>query len=224
MDRIASDLYLKRKINNHYETFKKLKIESSKDEMESVYEKFKVIQLRPYNNEKHLVIACGNRPLYHNHKECEHLDCYTIDISPRQNPSLIARFGYDDIRSLFKESSFETILIEFCSENVFETEMGVLCLIHLLKDGGYLLYPKTEKYTTDGIQAFIPATYPMFKRNGMKLEFVHTQTINLENKEDWNLLKDLRNYDDFTPMHDDYKLFPDKFKSVNSKKLKVSFL
>lgn len=111
-----------------------------------------VVQIRPYNDEKTLVLGCGNR----DHPYHDHTGCYTIDSNPKMNPSVVARFGIDDLIPVgfavfanakidFTPECFDEILFEGFILEPYEWCRGfgvnkntIATLHHLLKDGGHI--------------------------------------------------------------------------------------
>lgn len=64
--------------------------------------------MRSYQNETVLVLGCGNRMNSERHR---HDDCFTIDPDATKTPSVVARFGMDDM-SFLPCSTFEVIWFE----------------------------------------------------------------------------------------------------------------
>lgn len=167
-------------IQNNYETIwnctisdnilnvefkKELIIDNDTNSIDSVYDKYKVIQLRSLNNERTLIIGCGNNPIFNGNnllkkdyesdilkmesrwqnysKKHEHLGCYTINPDLGMNPSIVGQFGIDDFKFL-PEGCFDQIIFEgfllYCTKDNFDKIYSNTCtinnILYLLKDGG----------------------------------------------------------------------------------------
>ena len=96
--------------------------------IKDIYEKYGYLQIRKYNNEKKLIIGCGNRRLdnrnldkcliesscnqiheniYHSHNEA-----FTIDMTILANPSIIGEFAPHINFSSIPDNSFDMIIFE----------------------------------------------------------------------------------------------------------------
>ncbi len=199
-----------------------LDIKMDMKSIESTFEKHKVIQLRPYNGEKYLVIGCGNTPISYGEidldaldmpahfidyrKDHQHTGCYTINPDIRWNPSMVVAYGHVDLTPLFKEGQFEAIYAECCGP-VFNTPLGFKNLVYLLKDGGYVLdcvmvnfyNAKESKYE----RRF--ELIPIFKKNGSKLERFNSFDVNDETA--WKRFS-------FGPFHEDHLKDRNKFEDL----------
>ena len=106
--------------------FDHLNIENTLEHILHLYEKFNILELRPYNKEHTLVVACGNyrvdnsnfgksynvtsRPkfnLLHSHK-----NCYTIDASLTANPSTLSNFDSESKYGNLPDNAFTSIIFE----------------------------------------------------------------------------------------------------------------
>jgi hypothetical protein len=101
-------------------------LQSSPEEIESIYKQFKVVLVRPIDPEaRTLLIGCGNgkfsdegnRPLYdeyypyslaHNHPS----NMVTVDLDLSANPTILAPFGLFSIAGLFGAQKFDHIILE----------------------------------------------------------------------------------------------------------------
>ncbi len=105
-------------INDDISILRKLNIELPIDQIKTIYDKYKVIQLR-YFKSHGLVICCGNSPLqykfdddyikYHQHKGYD-----SIDNSIYINPTVVADIGNKNTDRFFKDNNllFDFILGE----------------------------------------------------------------------------------------------------------------
>lgn len=94
--------------------------------IKNIYENNNYIELRPYNNEKVLIIGCGNKRLdcgnvepcdniemkqlydkYHSHE-----NAFTIDIALVANPSIVSYFNENIKFNTIPDHSFELIIFE----------------------------------------------------------------------------------------------------------------
>jgi len=104
----------------------KLTINNDLNNIQNVFDKYKYIELRPYNNEKTLLIGCGNTRLdcgnlepcesierknwYDNYHE--HKNTYTIDPTIVSNPSIISYFKENITFPTIPDHSFDLIVFE----------------------------------------------------------------------------------------------------------------
>lgn len=117
--------------------------------MTGKYCEYGVIELRPYNNEKILVIGCGNGgfiPLS-NYKAGEvcyyHKNEYTINPCILYNPSVVGTFCLDTFYNI-PNNSFEVIHAE--GIKLFETKTFLNEVMRLLKINGILAITSFGKY------------------------------------------------------------------------------
>jgi len=118
----------------------------------SIFEKHRVIQLRPYLNQKVLIVGCGNNPCFdldfiddetgESYRDQHiHNDAATIDPDIARNPTVVAFFGYQEL-PMFPDGAFDKIYFEgFCfepEEGDALDELGILTkqLYRLLNEGG----------------------------------------------------------------------------------------
>lgn len=96
-----------------FEQKKNLTIVNNVNLINSMYDEYGIIQMRPLNNETQLLLGCGNTPLCDiwSNEEHSHRKCYTIDPNIGMNPSIIGAFGINDMTFLPFEH-FDTILFE----------------------------------------------------------------------------------------------------------------
>jgi hypothetical protein len=130
--------YLKEKSNDIYNDFNndeifesfnlnELFITHDLKTIKDIYESNRYLQIRKYNNEKKLIIACGNRRLDNSnldpcdYSQCNlinknihhsHAEAFTIDMSLVANPSIIAEFKKDIIFRTIPDNSFDIIIFE----------------------------------------------------------------------------------------------------------------
>lgn len=104
----------------------KLSIKNNLEDIKHVYESNKYIQLRQYNNEKKLIIGCGNGRLdCGNLEPCHsesykvnydkyhiHEDAFTIDLTLIANPSIISEFNQLSSYLTLPDNSFDLIIFE----------------------------------------------------------------------------------------------------------------
>ena len=98
--------------------------------IKQIYERYGYLELRPYNGEKKLIIACGNtrfdfdylytaentdnrvvRTITSN-KYHSHWDAYTIDMHLGANPSILGTWDADTFFRTIPDNSFDLILFE----------------------------------------------------------------------------------------------------------------
>ncbi len=195
------DLKLNKYFNDNVD-YEKLDITNDIDTIQAIYDNHRVLQLRSHQNEKHLVVGCGNCPiaagshllnrestpdyLKNYTEEHAHLGCYTLNKDLGMNSSMIADFRKNDLCRLFKEGQFDTIRVE-CTGYILNTEIAIRNLIYLLKDGGYLLDHFNMTISTgENTWKTIERIIPRYKKNGTKLET--GRVIDLEDKESWKYL------------------------------------
>lgn len=117
--------------------------------------------IRKYKNEDTLIIGCGNSPTseYYTDHMHVHNNCYTIDPNSEMNPSIIGRFGIQDMlflgKGLFKEIVFEGFMLncfKYRDQQVDEEKIkqGIIFMHEqFLKD--YHKYKNTDYIETDNI-------------------------------------------------------------------------
>jgi hypothetical protein len=129
--------YIKSKsieINDYYNShifvdehdLEKLNININLEEIKHIYESNKYIQLRRYNNEKILIIGCGNgrldcgnlEPCYSESYKVNydkyhmHEDAFTIDLTLVANPSIVSEFNQLSNYSTLPDHTFDFIIFE----------------------------------------------------------------------------------------------------------------
>ena len=135
----------------------KLNITVNEQYIKKIFDKDGIIPLRKYNDEKKLILGCGNvteksaslnhwfKKTYEKHS---HKDACTIDPRIHNNPTIVAKFGYDKI-DVFPDGSFDEIVFEgffFELQNWNDCELVIHELIRLLKDGGYVSMKNSSSY------------------------------------------------------------------------------
>lgn len=116
------------RIDNAQFNLNNLVITHDLETIKDIYEKYRYLQIRKYNNEKKLIIGCGNKRLdnrnldkcliedgcnqiheniYHSHSEA-----FTIDISTLANPSIIGEFSAEMNFLSIPDNSFDIIICE----------------------------------------------------------------------------------------------------------------
>ena len=140
-----------------------LKVGSDTWSMRRVYTLYGVILLRHYNKERKLVIGCGNKPIYFGatplRQRCtkeriprywrgyatahSHEHCYTINPDIGMNPSIVGRFGIQDMTFLpsgaFRVIELEGFMTDVHIRNgryVTDNVCTIRDILHLLSDGG----------------------------------------------------------------------------------------
>lgn len=125
----------------------KLSIEYPLNVIKNNFNAYGVFILRPYNNQKKLIIGCGKKPLrncggypFDNeqeekeyHHEHIHSDAYTIDPLHASNPDVVGAIQFNTFDFIPKES-FDIIEFEGISVNV--TPILIYNLVRLLKQHG----------------------------------------------------------------------------------------
>jgi hypothetical protein len=109
--------------------FNQLVIKNHKFDIYTIYRERQYLELRPYNGEKVLIIACGNRRLdngnldiinNNSHPKEEQIDfnlyhshdnAYTIDMSLTANPSIVSTWEEKTFTTI-PDNSFDFILFE----------------------------------------------------------------------------------------------------------------
>ena len=136
-----------------------LKIDLSLEEITEIYNN-KYLQLRKYNNERYLMIACGNYRLdncnLEPNKDCEtsinnnkyhsHRDFFTIDTTLVANPSIVSIFGNNNIiYNTLPNHSFILIIFEGGGdvnpieiERLLDNKTNSFCIIQ--NDGRFIIY------------------------------------------------------------------------------------
>lgn len=132
-----------------------LKICNDFDTVKNIFENHCVIQMRKYKGEPTLILGCGNDPvdIYYKTEELnhQHENCYTIDHDIGMNPSIVGRFGIDDMKFLGKEIFDEIIFEGFkisChyregkKKRVIDTDnkCTIENILYLLKDNGNVIF------------------------------------------------------------------------------------
>ena len=174
-NRVFGEFFIAEKnwVINEDAKFDELDIDLADYEIEEIYKKYGVIQLRKYSNQDTLIIGCGNRPLYtcggeylnnieklNNIKDKEqrellknyredhsHNGCCTINPDMGYNPTVIAHYGYQKLP--FPDKSFSRIIFEgFCleSEDRDYAIYAITDLIRLLKSGGEVITDNGDNY------------------------------------------------------------------------------
>ena len=145
---------------------KELDVTNDRETICTLFDKFKVIQLRNWKGEKKLILGCGNNPVFwgscalkaeyqdsadDNNKKWlkfgtkhQHRGCYTIDPDIGMNPSIVGQFGIRDMKPFlpknhFKEIHFENFMLSTSDEAPEEKYKNVCTidnLLYLLKEGG----------------------------------------------------------------------------------------
>ncbi len=141
-----------------------LKIDNKLKDIAHIFKESKYLELRKYNGEKKLVIACGNYRLddrnldiclsendcdqtfenkYHSHR-----DCYTIDLSLVANPSIVSNFDNPNIiYKTIPSNSFDLIFFEGGGEpntnpneikRLLNSNTNSFCLA--MNEGKYIVY------------------------------------------------------------------------------------
>jgi hypothetical protein len=98
------------------------------EKIKEIYNEHHYLELRKYNNEKKLIVGCGNRRLDdRNLHQCttelkcnqifeniyhSHTDAFTIDLSLLANPSIVARFSEESFFATIPDNSFDIIIFE----------------------------------------------------------------------------------------------------------------
>jgi hypothetical protein len=102
-------------------------ITNNLETMQKCFKDYKYLEIRKYNNERKLIIGCGNRRLDNRNldlcipSECDqirenifhsHMDAYTIDMSLVANPSIISEFTTGSKYPTIPDNSFDIIIFE----------------------------------------------------------------------------------------------------------------
>lgn len=119
--------------------------------IEQDFQKYGVIIVRPYKEETTLIIGCGNNPSFRNYtmeiheiardyKAHLHTSCYTIDIDPSTNCSVVGAFSYQTFGNIP-----DNVFSEIIEEGVILTETPIYHseILRLLKEGGSLVKDDT---------------------------------------------------------------------------------
>ena len=136
-------------INEYSFDISKLDITESLDNIKRNFNKYGVFIMRPYENQRNLVVGCGKKPLRNcggypfadsqeekdYHEEHSHDDAYTIDPLHSANPDVVAAFEFNTF-DFIPDESFEVIEIEGILLNV--TPVLINNIVRLLKPNGYV--------------------------------------------------------------------------------------
>jgi|SRR5271154_1265885 len=150
---------------------KQLNIDNSAIEQD--FQKHGVIVLRPYKGETTLIIGCGNNPSFRNYtmeiheiereyKAHLHTGCYTIDLDPSMNCSVVGAFSYQTFGNI-PDNAFSEIITEgviLTETPIYHTE-----ILRLLKEGGSLMtgddiYAKTNNKLVFQKKDFVSVEMP----------------------------------------------------------------
>ncbi len=126
----VKDIFFTMEHTCSYEDYEKLDLNNlniinTLDNITKIYKTHKYLELRPYKDEKVLIIGCGNDRLdngncmpkdttqqdiyntYHLHK-----NTYTIDMELLSNPSIVSIFDKDSTYKTIPDNSFDFIIFE----------------------------------------------------------------------------------------------------------------
>lgn len=98
------------------EALNNLDVNLSWNEIEDVFNKYGVIQLRKIDGDSHkLLLGCGNYPIDEGFRDWGHFHKGMTTINPEitKNPTIIAAFGIDDLTNLLPEKQYNTLVFEF---------------------------------------------------------------------------------------------------------------
>lgn len=140
--------------------------------IKNIYDEHNYIQLRKYNNEKKLIIGCGNRRLdnrnmdpctstndcnlIHENIHHAHTEAFTIDSVIMANSSIIGTFDKDSKFLTLRDNSFDIIIFEGGgnpTDNPNEVKRLLnknnlsFCIANSPTNGSYIIY----SYWNDGI-------------------------------------------------------------------------
>lgn len=154
---------------------KDLSIDNSIEQIDEIYQKYGVIQMRKYKNEETLVLGCGNDPIFFESYECAyrkeyhdpmnkdkyflkerikhlHPDCYTVNPDIGMNPSIVGSFGINKMDFLpqnsFKKIIFEGFMIDCYVEShklLTKNVCTIESIIYLLQDNGVVYLLTNDK-------------------------------------------------------------------------------
>jgi hypothetical protein len=136
-------------VNEYTFDIRKLNITESLIDIKRNFNKYGVFIMRPYENQKDLIIGCGKKPLRNcggylfideqeekeYHEEHSHDNAYTIDPLHSTNPDVVAAFELNTFEFI-PDESFEVIEFEGILLNV--TPVLINNLVRLLKPNGYV--------------------------------------------------------------------------------------
>lgn len=145
-----------------------LDITNTQKNIVSIYNCYKVIQLRKLEKEKTLIVGCGNSPIFMNNipiadkyrKQmmcsdnlaqflCDHShkNCYTVNPDMGMNPSVVAEFGINNLffigKNTFNTIIFEGFLMDVYKKNetyITDNVSTISTILYLLKDGGNVIF------------------------------------------------------------------------------------
>jgi len=184
--------------------FHNLSINYNLTEIKENYEKYGYIQLRKYNNEKILIIGCGNKRLdcgnidvcskeeniaynkFHTHE-----NIFTIDMALVANPSIVSEIKLDKTYPTLQNDSFDLI--------IFEGSEGVNALSNLDKEIERLLNTNTLSFCIASKpigRSFIECIYSI-KRLG-KYYVLNNESYNISHEQQYTLLPLSRNSSNIT--------------------------
>lgn len=93
-----------------------LDIDLPLNEIEEIFNKYGVIQLRKIDNHsKKILLGCGNYPLedFYRERGHYHKDMTTIDPELIKNPTIVAAFGINDLEGVLPQHQYDTLAFEF---------------------------------------------------------------------------------------------------------------
>jgi hypothetical protein len=148
----------------------KLSIEYTIDDIKEKFNQYGVLIMRPYKNQKKLIVGCGKKPLRNcggypfadkqeekeYHSEHSHDDEYTIDPLHASNPDVIGAIQFNKLDFLAEES-FDIIEFEGIVVNV--THVLIYNLIRLLKQNGIVTLNNMPKLMRVGNKIMYYGSY-----------------------------------------------------------------
>lgn len=148
---IESDL---ERIEKNLDMLKNLDIDYTIEEIESSFDKYGVIMLRPIGGMESLLLGCGNCPVDSNFSDKVHAHTGYDTINPEltMNPTVVGAFGVDKG------------LLELLPKDHYKRLSGERLTIALYPedfDHQYLECCKSD-FVTDEISEVIPVVYPSF--------------------------------------------------------------
>ena len=175
-----------------------------------------VILLRPWNGEKELVIGCGNSPFmfgsvalkkslrrkldatvdmpkdsvnaFEKLSKHVHDGAYTINPDPGMNPSVIARFGIDDL-GFIPSGSIKRVFYEGTTLADYNNKNTIATLLRILSNGGIVSTSLNFKDDDGDVDVhFMKYGHALYQSNGSLLGFA------LRKEEDYAIMAQTFNF------------------------------
>ena len=110
---------LEKQINggaNYPSVLDKLEIDLSWEQIEEIFNKYGIIQLRKIDENSHkLLLGCGNKPIndFFQTRGHYHKGTTTVNPSLSMNPTIVASFGIDDLSNVLPSRQYDTLAFEY---------------------------------------------------------------------------------------------------------------